>query len=194
MGLEMRITSHLIPVSPEMLHHNRDAWNTGYVCSTNKIHTVIYRRSKHSYLFLPLPSSCVVSCHQEWKLTSELCYLVCLMCTTSPWMFLCYGQMFLCLRAVEKVMEGKLFEVEFEYTSAALKTAQALWEWWRKSSSNMEVVNAFSHIFLMYTWMLVFPATGLLYESRKRECVALTIVCNLLTPMSRIGKNSFLLL
>ena len=33
------------------------------------------------------------------------------------------------MRAVEKVKEEELFEVESEYTSAAVKTAQALEDW-----------------------------------------------------------------
>ena len=48
--------------------------------------------------------------------------------------------------AVEKVKKEELFEVESEYTSAAVKTAQALEDWWKKSPSNVEVLNEFSHI------------------------------------------------
>ena len=49
------------------------------------------------------------------------------------------------MRAVE-VKEEELFEVEFEYASAAVKTAQALEDWWKKSPSNLEVLKEFSHI------------------------------------------------
>ena len=50
------------------------------------------------------------------------------------------------MRAVEKVKEEELFKVESEYTSAAVKTAQALEDWWKKSPSNLEVLKEFSHI------------------------------------------------
>ena len=48
--------------------------------------------------------------------------------------------------AVEKVKEDELFKVESEYTSAALKTAQALEDWWKKSPSNLELMQEFSRI------------------------------------------------
>ena len=49
------------------------------------------------------------------------------------------------MRAVE-VKEEELFAVEFLYAPAAVKTVQALEDWWKKSPSNLEVLKEFSHI------------------------------------------------
>ena len=63
-----------------------------------------------------------------------------------PTLCLFLGACHIFMRAVEKVKEEELFEVEPEYTSAAVKTAQALEDWWKKSPSNLEVLKEFFHI------------------------------------------------
>ena len=62
-----------------------------------------------------------------------------------PTLCLFLGACHIFMWAVE-VKEEELFEVEFEYASAAVKTAQALEDWWKKSPSNPEVLKEFSHI------------------------------------------------
>ena len=44
------------------------------------------------------------------------------------------------------VRAEEMFEVETEYTSAALKTALALEEWWKGSHSNREILTSFAHV------------------------------------------------
>ena len=48
-----------------------------------------------------------------------------------PTMSLPLGAWHIFMRAVEKVME-EVCEVESQYTSATVKTAQALQDWWKK--------------------------------------------------------------
>ena len=63
-----------------------------------------------------------------------------------PTLCLFLGACHIFMRAVEKVKEEELFKVESGYTSAAVKTAQALEDWWKKSPSNLEVLKEFSRI------------------------------------------------
>ena len=50
------------------------------------------------------------------------------------------------IKAVVAVRAEEMFEVETEYTSAALKTALALEEWWKGSHSNREILTSFAHV------------------------------------------------
>ena len=61
------------------------------------------------------------------------------------------------IKAVVAVRAEEMFEVETEYTSAALKTALALEEWWKGSQSNREILTSFAHVLRVRLDLFLLP-------------------------------------
>ena len=61
-----------------------------------------------------------------------------------------------------------MFEVESEYTSAALKTALALEEWWKESPANREKLFSFAHV-LVVCLRACFPCKHSSLQLRKER-------------------------
>ena len=70
------------------------------------------------------------------------------------------------MRAVE-VKEEELFEVGFDYASAAVKTAQALEDWWKTSPSNPEVLKVFPYSLCAFECMFCLLPVYSTIEERK---------------------------
>ena len=50
------------------------------------------------------------------------------------------------MTAVQAVQKDEVFQVESEYTSAALNTSLALQKWWKQSSANHMSNNTTTHL------------------------------------------------
>lgn len=72
------------------------------------------------------------------------------------------------IKVVEAVRLDEMFEVESEYTSAALKTALALEEWWKESPANREKLFSFAHI-LVVRLRACFPCKHSSLQLRKER-------------------------
>ena len=100
-----------------------------------KIKTVLFRNAL-----------CIITLHVRAPHANS-CTNSALAISMLPTLCLFLGACHIFMQAVEvNSKEEELFEVEFEYASAAVKTAQALEDWWKESPSNPEVLKEFFHI------------------------------------------------
>ena len=72
------------------------------------------------------------------------------------------------MTAVEAVQKDEVFQVESDYTSAALKTSLALQEWQKQSSANYMKLSSFAHI-LIVRLRACFPCNHTSLQLRKER-------------------------
>ena len=84
---------------------------------------------------------------------------------TSPTLLNCLE---LFMTAVQAVQKDEVFQVESEYTSAALKTSLSLQEWRKQSAANHMKLSSFAHI-LIVRLRACFPCNHTSLQLRKER-------------------------
>ena len=74
--------------------------------------------------------------------------------------------------------EEELFEVKSEYTSAAVKTAQALEDWWKKSPPSLEVLKVFPYSLCAFECLLrLLPVYSTIEERKNVGIIPSSTIC-----------------
>ena len=86
----------------------------------------------------------------------------------SPTLLNCLGSAEIFMTAVQAVQKDEVFQVESEYTSAALKTSLSLQEWRKQSAANHMKLSSFAHI-LIVRLRACFPCNHTSLQLRKER-------------------------